>query len=83
MEWISLLIWAVAAYFITKHFKEEHEGLNVNPWMYALGSFLFSFIISMSVLGFKVCDHTQNKNGKIISIVIGIIGVVLMISLAI
>ena len=83
MEWISLLLWSVAAYFITKRFKEAYEGLNVNPWMYALGSFIFSFIITMSVLGFKVCDHTQNKNGKIISIITGIIGVVLLIGLSI
>ena len=83
MEWIFLLIWAVVAYFIAKRAKEKHEGININPWMYALGSFLFGFLITMPVLNFKIYAYRQDKTGVIVNIVLGIIGVILTIGLII
>ena len=71
------IIWAIAGYFTSKKIAKLNPQLEINPWLYGVGSLLFSYLGTMSYLGYKVCDSKDNKNGKIFAI-IGIVVTVLI-----
>lgn len=73
---ISLIIWSVVSYFIVKQFNEKYEGLNANPWLYALGTIIFSFALTMSWLAYNICSLTNNVKGKNLSVVMFIISLI-------
>lgn len=73
---IGSFIWAIGAYTISKKMKEEYKELKINPMLYAIGTLFFSFLLTMSFLGWKVCEHTGNRKGVVASIIVFILTII-------
>lgn len=67
---ISSVIWSIGAYFISKKIKNQYKDLEINPMLYGVGTLFFGFLLTMSFLGGKVSKYTNNKTGKLISLVV-------------
>lgn len=76
VELIGCVIWAIGGYSIAKKMKETHKDLKINPMLYGVGTLFFSFLLTMSFLGWKVCEHTGNNKGVVISIIVFILTII-------
>lgn len=70
MTLVASLLWSVATYFVVNNYKEKYKELELKPWLYAVGSFMFSFLLTMSWLAYRICNLTKNTTGKTISIIV-------------
>jgi hypothetical protein len=58
---IALVIWAVINYFAASLVKNRNPKIDVHPWYYAIGSFIFGGIFPLIFLGGKLILHKSKK----------------------
>ena len=62
------ILWAIAGYFTAKKVAEKNPQMEISPAAYCIGTVLFSYLGTMSWLGYRVCDNKGNKKGKALAI---------------
>ena len=50
-------ILALMSYNIVKYYMKKYPKLDVNPLYYALGTYVFSFVICMLYFAYRVKQH--------------------------
>ena len=58
---VTLLFWAIINYFIAKAVDNMDRTIDVHPWYYVIGSFLFGGVIPLIFLGIKFIVHKCKK----------------------
>ena len=75
------VFWSVVSYYIAREVAKQNEDLKIKPLAYLIGTVFFSFLGTMSFLGYKVSAHKGNSVGKIISILGIVLAVIINIAL--
>lgn len=70
---ISTVVWGIGSYFVGKKAKEEYPNADIKPISYSIYTVIFGFIFSTAMLCLRICKHTGNKKGEIISFIVGLL----------
>jgi hypothetical protein len=54
---VTLCFWAFVNYFVAKAVDNSTRGLNVHPWYYVIGSFIFGGVLPLIFLAVKYLVH--------------------------
>ena len=76
---MSYIIWTVLGYFTSKQVAKRNPQVSINPVLYAIGSFLFGYLGTMSYLGYKVSHSKDNPRGEVMAILGLVIAVIINI----
>lgn len=68
----SMVVWSFASYRIANVVK-KNEGIELNPWLYVVGSLLLGFATTMCILWYKWAKAKEKNDIKIVAIVVGLL----------
>lgn len=57
VTFLTLFFWAIINYFAANAVDKAEKELNVHPWYYVIGSFIFGGVLPLVFLAIKYVVH--------------------------
>lgn len=61
ITFVTLFFWAIINYFAAKAVDNADKSIDVHPWYYVIGSFIFGGVLPLIYLGIKLVIHKLRK----------------------